>query len=89
MKKNVFRWIVLAVLVLLMLGCAKKTLHCDGCGKEVKVSADSNLTEDAGSNDRNGSDAVPFFRTAFAQIARRGRNPQKRFCGRLSFRMLI
>ena len=37
----------MAVLVLLMLGCAKKTLHCDGCGKEVKVSADSNLTEDS------------------------------------------
>ena len=35
------------VLVLLMLGCAKKTLHCDGCGREVKVSADSNLTEDS------------------------------------------
>ena len=47
MKKNVFRWIVLAVLALLMLGCAKKILHCDGCGKEVKVSADSNLTEDS------------------------------------------
>ena len=48
MRKNVFRWIVLAVLTLLMLGCAeKKTLHCDGCGKEVKVSADSNLTEDS------------------------------------------
>jgi len=37
----------LAVLALLMLGCAKKTLHCDGCGSEVKVSADSNLTEDS------------------------------------------
>ena len=47
MRKNVFRWIILAVLVLLMLGCAKKILHCDGCGKEVKVSADSNLTEDS------------------------------------------
>ena len=35
------------VCALLMLGCAKKTLHCDGCGKEVKVSADSNLTEDS------------------------------------------
>ena len=47
MKKNVFRWIVLAVLALLMLGCAKKILHCDGCGREIKVSADSNLTEDS------------------------------------------
>ena len=47
MKKNVIRWIVLAVLALLMFGCAKKTLHCDGCGSEVKVSADSNLTEDS------------------------------------------
>ena len=37
----------MAVLTLLMLGCAeKKTLHCDGCGKEIKVPADSATTED-------------------------------------------
>ena len=38
--------IVLAA-ALLLVGCgATKTLHCDRCGKELKVSADSNMEED-------------------------------------------
>ena len=41
-----FRWIILAVLALLMLGCAKKIVHCDGCGKEIKVPANSDTNED-------------------------------------------
>ena len=45
MKKLVC--IVLATILLLALaGCAQKTLHCDGCGTEVKVSQSSNMTED-------------------------------------------
>ena len=37
----------MAVLALLMFGCAAtKTVHCDGCGKEIKVPADSNTDED-------------------------------------------
>ena len=46
MKKNVFRWIILAVLALLMLGCAKKIVHCDGCGKEIEIPANSDTNED-------------------------------------------
>lgn len=46
MKKNVFRWIVLALLALMMFGCAKKIVHCDGCGREIKVPADCATTED-------------------------------------------
>ena len=34
---------LIAVLVLGLVACGKKTLHCDGCGKEV--SADSNMDE--------------------------------------------
>ncbi len=38
--------IVLAA-ALLLVGCgATKTLHCDRCGKAVRVSADSNMDED-------------------------------------------
>ena len=38
--------IVLAA-ALLLVGCgATKTLHCDRCGREVRVSADSNMDED-------------------------------------------
>lgn len=27
-------------------GCGTKVLHCDNCGKEIKVSKDSNMDED-------------------------------------------
>ncbi len=46
MKKTVICVTVLA-LALLFSGCEKTiTLHCDGCGKEVKQPASSNMTED-------------------------------------------
>lgn len=41
--------VIAAVLVLgfLLSGCRPgKVLHCDGCGKEVKVKGSSNMTED-------------------------------------------
>lgn len=45
------RWIAIllmltATMALLLCGCETKTLHCDHCGAEVKVSADSNMEED-------------------------------------------
>lgn len=46
MKK---RWIIAAILgaLLLLSSCgATKTLHCDGCGKDVTVSESSNMEED-------------------------------------------
>lgn len=45
MKRLLF--FLLAVLTLVSLvGCAKKILHCDGCGKEIKFPANSDYTED-------------------------------------------
>ena len=39
--------LVLAMLTALSLaGCAKKILHCDGCGAEVQVRQSSNMEED-------------------------------------------
>ena len=39
--------LVLAMLTALsMAGCAKKILHCDGCGAEVQVRLSSNMEED-------------------------------------------
>ena len=44
------RMIVIAAALLFacsLFGCAeKKILHCDGCGREVPVSTDSDMTED-------------------------------------------
>lgn len=45
MKKRVLA--LTAALVLLLCGCgAAKILHCDGCGKELRVKASSNMEED-------------------------------------------
>jgi hypothetical protein len=35
-----------ALCALAFAGCAKKVVHCDGCGKEIKLPANSNMTED-------------------------------------------
>ncbi len=47
MKRRIV-WIALAAMaVLLLFGCGEtKALHCDRCGKEIKVAVDSNMTED-------------------------------------------
>lgn len=48
MKKKLLLLALLALCVLALVGCGKtKTLHCDGCGKEVQYEADSDITEDA------------------------------------------
>ncbi len=47
MKKAIA--VVLLILVLFCLaacGAEMRTVHCDRCGKEVQVTADSNITDD-------------------------------------------
>ena len=36
MLKRIIALLLLAVMVLTFCACGKVTLHCDGCGKEVK-----------------------------------------------------
>lgn len=42
--------LIAALLLVLMLGMvacgAARIVHCDKCGKEIKVDSDSNITED-------------------------------------------
>ena len=38
--------VLTAAATVLLCGCQTKTLHCDYCGAEVVVSADSNMEED-------------------------------------------
>ncbi len=47
MKKRIEWALVLAVLAVLLLGCAGNTriVHCDGCGKEISVPEDSDTDE--------------------------------------------
>lgn len=45
------RLIAIALLILALLGLAacggeKRIVHCDRCGKEIEIPADSNVTED-------------------------------------------
>ena len=46
MKKTAAVVLTLCLMTVLSSCGEKKTLHCDNCGKEVTVSADSNMTED-------------------------------------------
>lgn len=46
MKKLLTVGVVLCA-ALMLFGCKEKRIvHCDGCGKEIKVDADSDTTED-------------------------------------------
>ena len=39
--------ILIAISLLSLAGCGKtRIVHCDGCGKEIKVAENSNVTED-------------------------------------------
>ena len=38
--------LLLSLLSLVACGKSGKIVHCDGCGKEISVSADSNMDED-------------------------------------------
>ena len=47
MKKALCILIAAALIVLTLVGCGKtKTLHCDACNAEIKVSAKENAEED-------------------------------------------
>ena len=47
MYKKILSVILVAVLLLSLTACGeKKILHCDRCGVEVNVDADSNMDED-------------------------------------------
>ena len=37
---------LLLVVMLLLSGCGKKTLTCDGCGREITVNAGSDVTDE-------------------------------------------
>lgn len=45
MKKPLILMIALCMMFSLY-GCAKKIVHCDGCGREIELPAGSNTTED-------------------------------------------
>lgn len=46
MKKLVLLIALVGVMLAMLNGCGeKKTLICDGCGKEVQVKADSNMDD--------------------------------------------
>ncbi len=46
--KRALALVLLLLCLLSLVACGKpgKLLHCDGCGKEIKVSADSDMDED-------------------------------------------
>ena len=37
--KKMIAFLLAAVLTILLMACGKVTLHCDGCGKEVRADA--------------------------------------------------
>lgn len=43
-----FKGLILILLVLLLAGCGKetRTVVCDGCGADITVEADSNITDE-------------------------------------------
>jgi uncharacterized lipoprotein YehR (DUF1307 family) len=45
MKKIVCLMMAL-VLMLTLVACGKKTVTCDGCGEEIKVKGNSNITDE-------------------------------------------
>lgn len=45
--KRLFAMLLALVMLLTLAACGKtKTLHCDHCGKEISIDADSNMTDD-------------------------------------------
>lgn len=44
--KRIFAAMMAVLLVLALTACGVKVLHCDACGKEVKVKESSNMEED-------------------------------------------
>ena len=47
MKKRLLLVLLLVLCALALAGCGeKRVVHCDRCGKEITVDADSNVNED-------------------------------------------
>ena len=47
MKKNKIMCLLLAlVLVLTLVACGKRIVTCDGCGAEIEVKENSNITDE-------------------------------------------
>ena len=46
MKKKMMCLLLALVLILTLVACAKRTVTCDGCGADVEVAADSNITDE-------------------------------------------
>ena len=44
--KKITAVILIAIMIFTLSACASKTLHCDNCNKEIKVSEKSNVEED-------------------------------------------
>lgn len=46
MKKAVYVIVAISTMLVLLIGCGeKRTLVCDGCGKDILVRADSNMDD--------------------------------------------
>ena len=45
MKKMMCLLLVL-VMILTLVGCGKRTVTCDGCGEDIVVKANSNVTDE-------------------------------------------
>lgn len=46
MKRHLLLVLILSLSMFILGSCGAKTLHCDGCGKELKVANSSNMEED-------------------------------------------
>ena len=47
MIKKILGILLVLAMVLTFVGCSeKKIVHCDGCGAEIEVDADSNVNDD-------------------------------------------
>ena len=44
--KKFFAIILVLILILSLSACSFKTLHCDHCGKEIKVTENNQMEED-------------------------------------------
>lgn len=46
MAKRIIITVIAASLVFVLASCGAKTVKCDHCKEDIKVSADSNITDD-------------------------------------------
>lgn len=46
MKKKMLCLLLVLVWILTLAACSSKTVTCDGCGTEIQLPADSNITDE-------------------------------------------